>query len=122
VGGMRRMPPVSSGPARPPSQHWRPTWRSEPLGYQRWDVQKAAGVNASQLHRYFGDKQTLVRAVIAHYSRILLAGQQPLLSRLDSLDSPPRVRPRHHARTRRFAHCSSASHSDPAPGFRNSSG
>jgi AcrR family transcriptional regulator len=51
------------------------------------DIQKAAGVNASQLYHYFGDKQTLVRAVIAHHSRNLLASQQPLLSRLDSLDA-----------------------------------
>lgn len=51
------------------------------------DIQGAAGVNASQLSHYFGDKQTLVRAVIAYQARTLIANQQPLLSRLDSMDA-----------------------------------
>jgi TetR/AcrR family transcriptional regulator, transcriptional repressor for nem operon len=51
------------------------------------DVQKAAGVNASQLYHYFGDKQTLVRAVIAHQTRTILGAQQPLLGSLDSLQA-----------------------------------
>jgi TetR/AcrR family transcriptional regulator, transcriptional repressor for nem operon len=51
------------------------------------DVQKAAGVNASQLYHYFGDKQGLVRAVIAHQTRAVLASQQPLLGSLDSIDA-----------------------------------
>lgn len=50
------------------------------------DVQKSAGVSASQLHHYFGDKQGLVRAVIAHQTRALLESQQPHLASLDSLD------------------------------------
>jgi AcrR family transcriptional regulator len=49
------------------------------------DVEKAAGVNSSQLYHYFGDKQRLVRAVIAHQTRAVLANQQPFLGNLDSL-------------------------------------
>jgi AcrR family transcriptional regulator len=30
------------------------------------DVQKAAGVGPSQVYHYFGDKESLIRAVIAH--------------------------------------------------------
>jgi AcrR family transcriptional regulator len=51
------------------------------------DIQTAAGVNASQLYHYFGDKKTLVRAVIAYQTQTVLANQQPLLSSLDSLDA-----------------------------------
>jgi AcrR family transcriptional regulator len=51
------------------------------------DVEKAAGVNSSQLYHYFGDKQGLVRAVIAHQTRAVLANQQPFLGSLDSLDA-----------------------------------
>jgi TetR/AcrR family transcriptional regulator, transcriptional repressor for nem operon len=51
------------------------------------DVQAAAGVSSSQLYHYFGDKRTLVRAVIAHQIRAVLDGQEPLLSQLDSLDA-----------------------------------
>ncbi len=51
------------------------------------DIQKAAGANASQLYHYFGDKQTLVRAVIAYQTQTVLANQQPLLSSLDSLEA-----------------------------------
>jgi TetR/AcrR family transcriptional regulator, transcriptional repressor for nem operon len=50
------------------------------------DVQKAAGVNASQLHHYFGDKQRLVRDVIAYQTRTIL-GNQALLGSLDSMDA-----------------------------------
>ena len=49
------------------------------------DVQTAAGVNASQIYHYFGDKRTLVRAVIAFQTQAILDAQQPLLSRLDSM-------------------------------------
>jgi AcrR family transcriptional regulator len=51
------------------------------------DVQSAAGVSASQLYHYFGDKQGLVRAVIAHQTRAILESQQPLLASLDSLEA-----------------------------------
>jgi TetR/AcrR family transcriptional repressor of nem operon len=50
------------------------------------DVQKGAGVSASQLYHYFGDKQGLIRAVIAHQTRAILDRQQPLLASLDSVE------------------------------------
>ena len=51
------------------------------------DVQKAAGVSASQLYHYFGDKQGLVRAVIAYDTQAILDSQQPFLASLDSLEA-----------------------------------
>ena len=36
------------------------------------DVQKAAGVGASQVYHYFGDKQSLIRAVIAYHTEAVL--------------------------------------------------
>jgi AcrR family transcriptional regulator len=51
------------------------------------DVQSAAGVSASQLYHYFGDKRTLIRAVIAYQTNAVLAAQQPMLGQLDSLDA-----------------------------------
>jgi AcrR family transcriptional regulator len=51
------------------------------------DVQRTAGVSPSQLYHYFGDKRTLVRAVIEHATRAVLDAQQPLLGRLDTLDA-----------------------------------
>ncbi|GLW09124.1 transcriptional regulator [Microtetraspora sp. NBRC 13810] len=51
------------------------------------DVQLAAGVSPSQIYHYFGDKKDLVRAVIAHQTDAVLAGQQPLLSRLDTMEA-----------------------------------
>src|ERR1700760_657946 len=51
------------------------------------DVQKGAAVSASQLNHYFGDKQGLVRAVIAHQTRALLESQQPHLASLDSFEA-----------------------------------
>ena len=51
------------------------------------DVQNGAGVSASQLYHYFGDKHGLVRAVIAHQTRAILESQQPLLASLDSLEA-----------------------------------
>lgn len=44
------------------------------------DVQQAAGVGRSQVYHYFGDKESLIRAVIAHRLRALLGT-------LDGLDS-----------------------------------
>lgn len=51
------------------------------------DVERAAGVNSSQLYHYFGDKQGLVRAVIELQTKAVLANQQPFLGSLDSLDA-----------------------------------
>ena len=50
-------------------------------------VQTAAGVSASQIFHYFGDKRALVRAVIAYQTDNVLTTQQPLLGRLDSMDA-----------------------------------
>lgn len=49
------------------------------------DVLHAAGVSASQLYHYFGDKQALIRAVIAHQTDTMLALQAPALDVLDSI-------------------------------------
>ncbi len=46
------------------------------------DVQKAAGVSPSQVYHYFGDKQSLIRAVIAHRLHAVLA----TLGGLDSIE------------------------------------
>jgi AcrR family transcriptional regulator len=51
------------------------------------EVKKASEVSSSQLYHYFADKRALVRAVIAHQSDAIIAAQQPLLGRLDSLDA-----------------------------------
>ncbi len=51
------------------------------------DVKREAGVSSSQLYHYFADKRALVLAVIEHQSDAILAAQQPLLGRLDSLDA-----------------------------------
>jgi TetR/AcrR family transcriptional regulator, transcriptional repressor for nem operon len=49
------------------------------------DVQQAARVSGSQLYHYFGDKASLVHAVIAWQGEAVLGRQQPWLNRLDSL-------------------------------------
>jgi TetR/AcrR family transcriptional regulator, transcriptional repressor for nem operon len=51
------------------------------------DVKEAAGISSSQLYHYFGDKQALIHAVIAHQSDAVIAAQEPLLGKLDSLDA-----------------------------------
>lgn len=51
------------------------------------DVQRAAGVSASQLYHYFTDKQDLVHAVVERQAQAVLDGQQPLLGHLDSFDA-----------------------------------
>lgn len=51
------------------------------------DVQLAAGVSASQIYHYFGDKRTLVRAVIAYQTDAVVGAQLPLLGRLDSIEA-----------------------------------
>src|ERR1700748_1756818 len=53
-----------------------------------WEgIPKGAGVSAAQRNHSFGDKQGLVRAVIAHQSRALLESQHPHLASLDSLEA-----------------------------------
>jgi len=49
------------------------------------DVQQASRVSGSQMYHYFGDKTSLVHAVIAQQSENLLGKQQPWLSRIDSV-------------------------------------
>jgi TetR/AcrR family transcriptional regulator, transcriptional repressor for nem operon len=51
------------------------------------DIKERAGVSSSQLYHYFADKQALVHAVIAHQSEAVVAAQEPLLGKLDSLDA-----------------------------------
>jgi AcrR family transcriptional regulator len=51
------------------------------------DIKEAAAVSSSQLYHYFADKQALIHAVIAHQSDAVLAAQEPLLGKLDSLDA-----------------------------------
>jgi len=49
------------------------------------DVQQASRVSGSQMYHYFGDKTSLVHAVIARQGETLLGKQQPWLSRIDSM-------------------------------------
>ncbi|SEQ54890.1 TetR/AcrR family transcriptional regulator [Microlunatus flavus] len=58
------------------------------------DIQREAGVSASQLYHYFGDKQALMRAVIAHQTEAVLATQRPELDALDSFEALGRWRDR----------------------------
>ncbi|MCO6003562.1 TetR/AcrR family transcriptional regulator [Actinoallomurus purpureus] len=51
------------------------------------EIQQAAGVSASQIYHYFGDKRGLVRAVIDHQTEASLDGQRPILDHLDSFEA-----------------------------------
>lgn len=51
------------------------------------DVKRAAKVSASQVGHYFGDKQSLVRAVIDYQTEAFLESQRPLLDHLDSFEA-----------------------------------
>src|SRR5690348_15585133 len=52
------------------------------------DVRRAAGVSGSQLSHYFGDKQSLIRAVIARQAEaVIRAHQMPELGQLDSFSA-----------------------------------
>jgi TetR/AcrR family transcriptional regulator, transcriptional repressor for nem operon len=51
------------------------------------DVQRAAGVSPSQIYHYFGDKRSLVAAVIDYQAEQILGVQRPLLSALDSVEA-----------------------------------
>ena len=55
------------------------------------DVQKAAGVGASQLYHYFGDKQALIRAVIAYRTEAVLGTvrMRPPLPRRSAITQRP---------------------------------
>ena len=56
------------------------------------DVQRRAGVSASQMYHYFTDKNDLIRAVIAHQTDGVLAAQRPVLDELDSFAALQRWR------------------------------
>jgi len=51
------------------------------------DVQTTAGVGASQVYHYFGDKESLIRAVIAHNTESVLDTVRPQTDRLDSMQA-----------------------------------
>src|ERR1700761_7772282 len=52
------------------------------------DVRAAANVSGSQLSHYFGDKRSLIRAVIAHQADdVVSKHQMPELGQLDSFDA-----------------------------------
>jgi TetR/AcrR family transcriptional repressor of nem operon len=51
------------------------------------DVQRAGGLSPSQIYHYFGDKKSLIKAVIAYQTEAVLDTQRPLLSRLDSFEA-----------------------------------
>ena len=44
-------------------------------------------MSASQIYHYFGDKKSLIKAVIAFQTDAVLGDQMPLLSRLDSFEA-----------------------------------
>ena len=56
------------------------------------DVRAAAGVSGSQIYHYFEDKNELLLAVIDFQTDSVLAGQQPYLGRLDSVEGLRRWR------------------------------
>jgi TetR/AcrR family transcriptional regulator, transcriptional repressor for nem operon len=51
------------------------------------DVQKAAEISPSQIYHYFADKRSLVRAVIGYQTQYVLGIQEPILTRLDSIEA-----------------------------------
>ena len=51
------------------------------------DLQAAAGVSASQIYHYFGDKHSLTCAVIGYWSDTNLGFHKPLLAHLDDIDA-----------------------------------
>src|SRR5579875_258922 len=51
------------------------------------DVQRVGGISPSQIYHYFGDKKSLVKAVIAFQTEAVLRQHAPALSRLDSFEA-----------------------------------
>jgi TetR/AcrR family transcriptional regulator, transcriptional repressor for nem operon len=51
------------------------------------DLQRVGGISPSQIYHYFGDKKSLVKAVIAVQTETVLRTQTPALSRLDSFEA-----------------------------------
>lgn len=50
-------------------------------------VRDAAGVSSSQIYHYFGDKDDLTKAVIAHQTGMIVALHTQLLTRVENLDA-----------------------------------
>jgi TetR/AcrR family transcriptional repressor of nem operon len=51
------------------------------------EVRREASVSGSQMSHYFGDKRSLVRAVIAYQADAVIAFQQPIIDHLDSFEA-----------------------------------
>jgi TetR/AcrR family transcriptional regulator, transcriptional repressor for nem operon len=62
-------------------------FRNGVAGTTTEDLQRAGGISPSQIYHYFGDKKSLVKAVIAVQTEAVLRTQGPLLSRLDSFEA-----------------------------------
>jgi AcrR family transcriptional regulator len=65
----------------------RQMFRNGVAGTTTEDLQRAGGISPSQIYHYFGDKKSLVKAVIAVQTEAVLRHQGPLLSRLDSFEA-----------------------------------
>jgi TetR/AcrR family transcriptional repressor of nem operon len=65
----------------------RQMFRNGVAGTTTEDLQRAGGISPSQIYHYFGDKKSLVKAVIAVQTEAVLRTQGPLLSRLDSFEA-----------------------------------
>src|SRR5271170_8477728 len=63
------------------------TYEQGVAGTSTEDVQAAAGVSASQIYHYFGDKRSLTRAVIEYQTDTIVGTQETLLTRLDDVDA-----------------------------------
>jgi AcrR family transcriptional regulator len=50
------------------------------------DIKAAAGVSASQIYHYLGDREGLVRAVISYQTDLTLDRQRPLIDHADPYD------------------------------------
>ena len=56
------------------------------------EIQRAAGVSASQLYHYFADRNTLIRAVVEHQTGEVLGAQRRALEDLDGFAALERWR------------------------------
>ena len=65
----------------------RQMFRNGVAGTTTEDLQRVGGISPSQIYHYFGDKKSLVKAVIAVQTEAVLHTQGPLLSRLDSFEA-----------------------------------
>ena len=92
------MPSIHAGAVSPPStKKGRATreriiaaaadlmYRHGVSGTSTPSVRDAAGVSSSQIYHYFGDKNDLTRAVIAHQTDVIVTGETQLLERVENL-------------------------------------